>query len=125
MILNLTQHDASPEQVAAGVVAPSDENAPIIRKWLTFSELPDKFEIQWRADAIASLAMEEFDDEPTKRAMIGGAPYFMASLEAALREVGITPLYAFSLRESVDQVQEDGSTRKVAVFRHAGFITPP
>jgi hypothetical protein len=46
----------------------------------------------------------------------------MAPLEVALRAHGITPLYAFSVRESVDQVQPDGSVRKVATFRHAGFV---
>ncbi len=35
---------------------------------------------------------------------------------------GITPLYAFTRRESVEEVLPDGSTRKTAVFRHAGFI---
>jgi hypothetical protein len=61
-------------------------------------------------------------NERFKFAMIGGAPYLMAPLESALRAHGITPVYAFSVRESVDQVQPDGSVRKVAVFRHAGFV---
>jgi hypothetical protein len=54
--------------------------------------------------------------------MIGGAPYLMAPLEVALRAHGITPLYAFSVRESVEQTQPDGSVRKIAVFRHGGFV---
>jgi hypothetical protein len=39
-----------------------------------------------------------------------------------LRAADITPLYAFSVRESVEQALADGSVRKVNVFRHAGFI---
>jgi hypothetical protein len=54
--------------------------------------------------------------------MIGGAPYLMGALEKALRECGFTPVYAFSKRESIDQPQPDGSVRKVAVFRHLGFV---
>ena len=46
----------------------------------------------------------------------------MAPLEDALRRVGIVPLYAFSIRESLDQIQPDGSVRKTAVFRHQGFV---
>jgi hypothetical protein len=37
-------------------------------------------------------------------------------------ERGITALYSFSTRESVDQPQPDGSVRKVAVFRHTGWV---
>ena len=46
----------------------------------------------------------------------------LPELEAALRQQGFTPLYAFSVRESADQTQPDGSVRKVAVFRHVGFV---
>jgi len=54
--------------------------------------------------------------------MIGGAPFLMSALEDALVIAGITPLYAFSVRESVEAEQADGSVRKVAVFRHLGFV---
>lgn len=57
-------------------------------------------------------------------AMVGGAPYFMAPLERLLLAGGIKPLYAFSRRESVEQTQPDGSVRKVAVFRHVGWVAP-
>ena len=54
--------------------------------------------------------------------MIGGAPWLMSSIENALRDHRITPIYAFSVRESAEQVQPDGSVRKVNIFRHAGFV---
>ena len=38
------------------------------------------------------------------------------------REHGIQPVFAFSVRETEEQKQADGSVRKVAVFRHAGFV---
>ena len=46
----------------------------------------------------------------------------MSALEKALVDYGVCPYYAFSRRESVEEVQADGSVRKTAVFRHAGFI---
>jgi hypothetical protein len=47
----------------------------------------------------------------------------MAPLEAALREAGLRPVYAFSQRAGVEEErQPDGSVRKVQVFRHAGWI---
>jgi len=40
----------------------------------------------------------------------------------ALVDYGVCQYYDFSRRESVEEVQADGSVRKTAVFRHAGFI---
>ncbi len=37
--------------------------------------------------------------------MIGGAPYFASEQERALSEFGIRFCYAFSRRESVDEIQ--------------------
>lgn len=128
MILNLTQHDATPEQVAAGVVSPGalaghwdglDPDAcSFVRRQLTFVALPDSETILARAGLLAEYAAST----GVARAMIGGAPYLMAPLERALREEGIEPVYAFSVRESAEQTQEDGSVRKVQMFRHAGFV---
>ncbi|MDA8146485.1 MAG: hypothetical protein M0Z27_10560 [Thermaerobacter sp.] len=85
---------------------------------LTFEELPPRTEIVRRAQALAALAVAH----GAKEALIGGAPYLMGPLEVALCAVGVVPLYAFSVRESVEQVQADGSVRKVQVFRHLGFV---
>jgi hypothetical protein len=46
----------------------------------------------------------------------------MAPLERALKARGIRTLYAFAKRDSIDQVQADGSIKKVQIFRHAGFV---
>jgi hypothetical protein len=58
------------------------------------------------------------------RVMLGGAPFFMEELSHAARELGLVPVFAFSRRESVEQTLEDGTVRKVAVFRHLGFVYP-
>ena len=124
MILNLTQHQATTEQQAQGVVDLPDSQRKELQKLLTIEALPDKGEIDNRAEEIASMAIA-FDmerDQGPISAMIGGAPFLMGALEWALDRVSIQPLYAFSVRESVDQTQPDGSVRKVAVFRHCGFV---
>ena len=115
-ILNLTQHDSTSEQVLAGVVEPSDKAA--VRGLLTFNAIPSKEEMAEKASKLAAVAV----NEKCGSAMIGGAPYFMSALERALKAEGIKPLYAFSVRESVDVAQPDGSVRKMAVFRHLGFV---
>ena len=113
-IANLTQHPATPEQQAAGVV-------PIARpvsELLTFDTLPTREEMQERAEQLAEIVQQH----GLRHGMIGGAPFFMAPLERALRSKGITPLYAFSRRESVETTEPDGSVRKTQVFRHLGFV---
>ena len=122
MILNLTQHPATTEQIEAGVVDLPDSVRPALIGWLTFSQLPSREEIEDRAEAIALLADSLLPEEGNPAAMIGGAPYLMAALEAALRNQRIRPLYAFSVRESAEQVLPDGTVRKTSIFRHAGFI---
>lgn len=122
MILNLTQHPATTEQIEAGVVDLPDSVRPALIGWLTFSQLPSREEIEDRAEALALLADSLLPEEGNPAAMIGGAPYLMAPLEVALRNQRIRPLYAFSVRESVEQTLPDGTVRKTSIFRHAGFI---
>lgn len=127
MILNLTQHVASAEQLAAGVVdLPTAERGLLIDR-LTVDSLPTKQEIEARCADIAQIAVHsglggDMDDPHPAQAMIGGAPWMMSALESALQSQGIAAVYAFSVRESVEHSQPDGSVRKVNVFRHAGFI---
>ena len=134
MIINLTQHQATPEQVAAGVVDLPPAVRELLLMELTFETLPSAEEIEDRAAFIAALALgfassrvdEDLDNAGALpqgvRAMIGGAPYLMSALEVALLDAGIQPVYAFSIRESREEQQADGSVRKVNIFRHAGFV---
>jgi hypothetical protein len=125
VIVNLTQHDATAEQLAAGVVELSPRRKAVVRALLTFDALPSAEEIAKRAHALACHAGGHLGNRSVPfpwGAMIGGAPYLMGPLEAALKANSIEPRFAFSRRESVDEVQADGSVRKVAVFRHEGFV---
>ena len=102
MILNLTQHLTTPEQRAAGVVDLPDPLRAQVADWLTFGALPTAAEIAERAAALADLASRLQDPEDRADAgidlessafalyaLIGGAPWLMAPLEAALRDVGL------------------------------------
>ena len=113
--INLTQHDALPEQ---GCLPRTDADAAEVATWLTFNTLPSLAEIVGRAQILVDIAVRAGADE----AMIGGAPYLMVALDPALRMAGITPIYAFSLRQSVDERQPDGSVVKRTKFRHLGFV---
>ena len=113
MILNLTQHVGTPDQ---GVTEPTEKSR--IKTLLDFDVLPTRESIEYRAKALATIAVEA----GAESAMIGGAPYLMAPLEVALKAAGVRPLYAFSIRESVETTGPDGKVTKTATFRHAGWV---
>jgi hypothetical protein len=118
MIINLTQHAATAEQIEAGVLNTSGAVKQRLQALLTFDTLPSREEIKNSALEIARMAK----DHGAIFAMIGGAPFLMGLLEVALKVEGITPLYAFSVRESVEETLPDGSVRKINVFKHVGFV---
>lgn len=113
-ILNLTQHKATPEQAAAGVVdmiIPPDKER--LAACLTFDQIPDSLDMAERAITLCKMAQEYSADA----VMLGGAPYFMPVLSAAMKQHGFRVFFAFSVRNVV----EDGDT-KTSVFKHAGFV---
>lgn len=113
-IFNLTQHMATAEQLAAGVLEPA--NKRLIQDLLTFLSPPSLEEIKGRALALAALAGGH------KAALIGGASYLMGPLEEALRAEGIRPLHSFTKRVSKETVLPDGSVKKENVFVHEAFV---
>lgn len=124
MILNLTQHPATPEQIAQGVRdLPADERAELSRL-LTVDDLPTVAEIADRCDAIAALIYATDADNAPASVMIGGAPWMMGPLVRALQAAGVVQcLAAFSKRESVESTDPaTGAVKKTAIFRHVGFV---
>jgi len=115
-IINLTQHLATPEQLASGVVDLPASQREVLQQLLTFDTPPSAAILIDTARKLAVMAADY------QSALIGGAPFLMSHLERHLSLRGIRPLYAFSRRESVEEVQPDGSVRKINVFRHAGFV---
>jgi len=84
-ILNLIQHNATPSQLAAGVVEPPAEAKSRIRQLLTFASLPSYGEVEERAeelaratsDVINALRGDGADCWPSLEewaVMVGGAP---------------------------------------------------
>lgn len=127
-ILNLTQHLATPDQIKAGVIDLPELGRQQLQKLIAFETLPDDTELSDRAHAVASLAAQYIElmgfngGEPVNTVLIGGAPYFMVPLEIALAHAGLFAVYAFSVRESVETHNPDGTVTKRNVFKHAGFV---
>jgi hypothetical protein len=115
-IINLTQHVSTTEQLSAGVFEP--DNKFEIRELLTFNVIPQGNDIKRKASLLADIA----ETNGATHAVIGGAPFFMSALENALLERDVQPIYAFSVRDSVEETMPDGSVVKRNIFRHAGFI---
>lgn len=121
MIINLTQHAASAEQLEEGVTDMVGKDLESLKALLTFQELPSAAEIDRRAQEITRLAKDALFGQPERSAMIGGALWLMVPLSFYLKSAGIKPVFAFSKRESVERVI-DGKTIKTAVFKHVGFV---
>lgn len=119
---NLTQHTATSDQLEAGVVEMAPADKAVVISLLTFDTLPDRGEINGRAELLGLRLCKLADESGDRDVMIGGAPFFMGPLTERLQAYGLNVFFAFSARESVDETQADGSVRKVAVFRHKGFV---
>jgi len=119
-IINLTQHNATPDQVTDGVFDPHPNVKHEIRNLLTFDSPPNPSELRARAQELAAIAA----GHNVSAAMIGGAPFFMSALERALLAVGITPVYAFSKREVIEEQGPDGQVVKRSVFKHVALVPP-
>jgi hypothetical protein len=120
-ILNLTQHQATPEQLDAGVVDLTEEQRKRVAEYLTFDSVPHRNELNERAheliDYIDGLDID-LGEGGVFRVMIGGAPFFMGVLETVLYNRTVAVCYAFSKRESKDL----SNGKKVSVFKHLGFV---
>lgn len=95
-ILNLTRSELTPEQKLEGAVELQDEwQRSKIRELTEFADPPGRHVMLWQAAEIVRLlgAWEHLRDADA--ALIGGPPYFLPYLAAALRMAKVTPLHAF------------------------------
>jgi len=119
MILNLTQHVGTPEQ---GVIEPSKEDKDLIKSLLTFESLEDTYDDEMfrRAESLGEIATRY----ETRKVMIGGASFFMTTLEGVLMEkFAIQTLYSFSVRESQEIPDGNGGVKKTSIFKHVGWVS--
>lgn len=116
-IVNLTQHAPTPEQIEAGVYQPKRHKE--IVDLLTFHHKPTREEVLHRAEQVAELVTYSCD---ATSAMIGGAPYLMGPLAAALKQRFFSVCFSYSERVSTETTLPDGSVSKTSVFKHVGFV---
>ena len=116
-ILNFTQHAATAEQLDAGVIDLMQHDQAVLKSMLNFVGLPSIDDVRNRAYDIAKLAENLFAEQ----VMIGGAPFLMPVLQVELQKRGITVLYAFSERVSVEKIV-NGVVVKTNEFKHSGFV---
>lgn len=143
-ILNMTQHTATVDQVATGIVDLPASYLEALRDILTLPADYTKTELEFRAKRLVGLAKDAWADiahnnaiqaghlppddvyqnhfyHTSKEVMVGGLPSLMSHLERAFAAEGFKVGYARTERVSVDQPQADGSTKKTAVFKHTGM----
>lgn len=118
ILINLTQHQLTQEQLQGAVQVGADVRDEVV-KLITFNGLPTAGEIKGNANRLAEICC----DMHASHAVIGGAPYLMRPLEQALRKVGVTPLYAFTERVAVEVTNpETGEVTKTSKFNFAGWV---
>lgn len=123
MILNLTQHNATADQINAGINdLPVDDFQTALKGLLTFPTQYTRADLEYRALQIHELVRDfcGTSEEVLEGVMIGGMPSFMPVLESVLISKGIKVGYACTERKSVDK-EVDGKIIKTAVFVHAGM----
>lgn len=138
ILVNMTQHTLTSDQTEGFkgfngdsgdvyiTLEPNTACKQMVQKLLTFETIPTSETINERAENLAQLCIgivsTNLSSDGEIYALIGGAPYLMASLENALRERKIHPVYSFSERQSVETTMPDGTVKKTNLFKHVGFI---
>ena len=90
-VLNLTQNNVTPLQADKGVREPNDK--PLVRKLLTFTELPDRTEVDFRLSLLRrAIDLHKWADG----VMIGSVPLLIPRLERIVAMCGKKPCYPFN-----------------------------
>lgn len=121
MILNLTQHVATAEQLEAKVFEP--RNKKLISELLTFNSIPSHASIHSRVKLLLKEVGWEKEVTDFNQVLIGGAPFLMSLLEYELFQNNFLPLYSFTNRV-VKETILNGVVEKTSSFKHIGFVTP-
>ena len=95
VIINLTQYPTTVEMKRLGIVDLKESTYKTLLRHVVFMECPDKAKIKEVAKNVAALAYTASVMYRTNKALIGGDPFLMSSLEKALKKVNIQPVYLF------------------------------
>ena len=118
-ILNLTGVKATAEQIADGVIDPTDEDREKIWKLLyDFKTTPRWMELNARAMDIAKIAKPY----KTKMVMLEAPTFFVHELTSTIEFLGMCPIYAFTRQEVVKKTRPDGSVWEQTITRHLGWV---
>ena len=122
MILNLTQHNATADQINVGINDLTVDFQNTLKGLLTFPTQYTRDDLEYLALQIHELVRDfcGTSKEVLEGVMIGGMPSFMPVLESVLISKGIKVGYACTERQSVDK-EVDGKVVKTAIFVHAGM----
>jgi len=123
MILNLTQHNSTPEQIEQLVFEPKNKRK--VQEFLTFNELPTRRDIFLRSAKLVDIVLEEKKEIQFFDVMIGGALFLMSTLEHDLLNNNFTPVYSFSKRITSEIINRNKEIEKISIFKHIGFISIP
>ena len=116
-ILNLTRGEITPEQELEGAVElRTGSERSRIRDLAVFADPPSRHVMLWRAAEIVRLLGKWGYVPGMDAAMIGGSPYFLPYLAAALRKEGVTPLHAFARPAAGGEAKDRAPGRRKAVF---------
>jgi hypothetical protein len=118
-ILNLTQHAATEDQLASGVIDLQGDLKAALVAAITFPAIYDHEELVSRAKRVLGLVKDARID--CGHVMIGGMPSFMPVLQEVLQAAGYRVGYACTDRVSVDVPDGNGGVRKTSVFKHVGM----
>jgi len=118
-ILNLTQHAATEDQLAGGVIDLQGELKAALVAAITFPPVYDHDMLVSRAKRVVGIVRDAQVD--CGHVMIGGMPSFMPVLQQVLQEAGYHVGYACTDRVSVDVPDGNGGVRKTSVFKHVGM----
>lgn len=116
-LLNLTQHVATAEQLADGVIEPDELTKKTIRGLLTIHGQPDPVEISMKAQGLTNLVANGGYDG----AMVGGKLHLMVNLLHLMNLKGLVCFEADSERVSKDIDNGDGTVTKTTTFQHIGL----
>lgn len=123
-ILNVQNHSLTVEQVKE-----------LNNKGFEVIELPEDLKKEWGnlipgnyINVVAEIWLLKHNNEPIMNYIVSGFSPAVATMVCMSNDRDIYPVgeephlyYAYSQRESVEEVQEDGAVIKKSVFKHKGF----